>query len=195
MCSTCQPTTRKEKNKLETRTTTMQKQGVNFAFWRHAQKRCVDATSPSLTKDVIIQPRRGSVRLHQTMGAQKNAAKNTTNIPAAIEKPRTAQRLEEQSTTIMCDSRAQECPSQLVSPADCGGDMDKPTRMFDISTLSNLARRNPFLGATCAQQHKLQKCSQEPPRNSQASAETTRTQSARREQLITCVTIVLREHT
>ena len=39
MCSNCPPTTgQEERDKLETRTTTMQTRGLSFAFWHHAAR-------------------------------------------------------------------------------------------------------------------------------------------------------------
>ena len=66
------PTRRKEqRNKLQNRTTTTM-QRSQLRLLSSCGKWCVDATSPSqTTKDVIIEPRHRSVRLHNTVGAQK----------------------------------------------------------------------------------------------------------------------------
>ena len=58
MCSTCQPTIgdKKTETNLKNRTTTMQTQGLSFAFWHHAANGASTQPFPrQATKDVIMQ--------------------------------------------------------------------------------------------------------------------------------------------
>ena len=137
----------------------MQARGLNFAFWHHVAIGASDEIFPSqTTKNVIMQPRQESVRLHSTVGAQKQGAKNDTqpfqsdplshrlnnddvggmrlipitHIPAAIGKKPAQPFLGSTTVNNQVRLRAQECAPQLDSR--CGG-MDLPTEKSDNSTV------------------------------------------------------------
>ena len=199
MCSTCQPTTRKRRKtnlKQEPPRCKLEVSASPSGILR--QTLCVDATSPSQTDQ----------RCHHPTSARKRSA--------SPEKGCTKKRAKKHNQHSSCNWKA-------THSAEIGRTIDhnhvrlKSTRVplatrlsrpiavvtwisqpecCDISTLSNLARQAIRFSEPLA--HSCINCkryAQEPPRNIRANAETTLTQSARREQHITCVTIILREHT
>ena len=150
MCSTCQPTTRKEqRNKLENRTTILPKLEVSV--------------SPGVMRKngASTQPRRVQLpkMSSSNLGAEAFGFTRQWVHKKTRQKTQPTFQLQMKSHAQRRDwknNRPQSCATQEHKSAprnsslgpDCGGDMDKRNRMFDISTLSNLARRNPFLGAT-----------------------------------------------